>query len=188
MDKNPLIRTTRQLVLGLSVCVTLVLLTVSCKTQTDYSPGTSTPLAEFTKNSVSVSIQLERDMAGNFFLAATFSPIDGYHLYSKDIPREGVDGIGRPTLLEVAPNSKIQSAGDLIENLAAQTSQSGPNDLLIYPAGPVTMKLPILLPDGEGLIDENISITYMTCSGSICKPPVENEIINIKIPGNKFVP
>jgi hypothetical protein len=190
MDKKNPFPITRRLAFDLLVFATLVLFTVSCNTHPDYSPGTSVSLADFSKNSVTVSVQLERDTAGNFYLAATYTPIDGYHLYSKDIPRKGVDGVGRPTLLELTSDSKLQATGGLIENPATQSESLRPHDLLIYPAGPVTLKLPVLLPDSKKLMDDSISISYMACSSStgICKPPVEGEIIKIKIPGNKYVP
>jgi hypothetical protein len=188
MDKKLSVSITRQLVPGLLVIAAMLLFTVSCNIQPDYSPGTSSPLADFSKNSVSVLIQLERDGNGNFFLAATFTPVDGYHLYSKDIPRKGVSGVGRPTLLELTYDSKLHTTGELFENVTAQTPQSGPEDLLIYPAGPVTLKLPVLLPDSKDLMKDSVSITYMACSSSICKPPVEDQIIKIYIPGNKYVP
>jgi hypothetical protein len=187
MDRNPFFQATRQLIIGLLVLTTLALLISSCNTQPDFSPGTSTLLAGFSKNGVSVTIHLERDTTGNFFLAATFTPIEGYHLYSKDIPRKGIEGVGRPTLLELTSDSKLQANGNLLESVAAQTLPSKPQDTRIYPAGPVTLKLPVLLPDSEELIDDNVSITYMACS-SICKAPVQGEIIKIKIPGNKYVP
>jgi hypothetical protein len=57
-------------------------------------------LASFTENYVDVSIYLERNSAGNYFLSGTFRPPTGYHLYSKDIPLTGVNGLGRPTLIE----------------------------------------------------------------------------------------
>jgi uncharacterized lipoprotein YajG len=49
-------------------------------------------LAAFNQNYVSVDINLQQDSSQMIFLSATFTPDKGYHLYSKDIPREGVYG------------------------------------------------------------------------------------------------
>ena len=102
-------------------------------------------LETFTKNSVSVSIYLSRSQDGQNALIATFVPQEGLHLYSKDIPRSGVDGLGRPTLLELTQNSKMKATGALIESVPAQVPDFEPRDLLVYPAGSVTLTLPITL-------------------------------------------
>src|SRR5438552_3527953 len=59
-------------------------------------------LAEFTENGVAVEITLSQDKPGHRSLTAVFTPTDkDFHLYSKDLPRNGIQGVGRPTLLEV---------------------------------------------------------------------------------------
>ena len=76
----------------------LIVSTVSCKPKADLAPGHSLPLAAFTENSVEVSIRLTRTMEGYFLLEATFTPPPDSHLYGKDIPRAGVDGLGQESL------------------------------------------------------------------------------------------
>jgi hypothetical protein len=57
-------------------------------------------LANSIENSVQVSILMSRDEKNQLTLSAVFTPQNpGLHLYSKDIPKNGVDGLGRPTLL-----------------------------------------------------------------------------------------
>src|ERR671912_688386 len=68
-------------------------------------------LASFTENYVEVSIVLEQNTSGNYLLSATFTPPEGYHLYSKDIPITGIDGLGRPTRLALTSNSLMRSVG-----------------------------------------------------------------------------
>ena len=140
-------------------------------------------LASFTENYVSVSISLERDPVGGAFLSATFTPPDGHHLYSKDIPASGLDGLGRPTLLELAAESRMTSLGQLTESVQAQEPDFEPRELLVYPEGPVTLRLPVELPPGEDWVAEEIKVTYMACSAYQCKPPVEGKIVQIRIPG-----
>ncbi len=140
-------------------------------------------LETFTKNSVTVSIYLGETPNGMDAIVASFAPPEGTHLYSKDIPRGGVDGLGRPTLLELTQASQMKSAGELIESTPAQVPDFEPKNLLVYPAGNVTLTLPITLPAGTDWVDDEVSITFMACSDSGCKPPVENQIISVHIPG-----
>jgi hypothetical protein len=149
------------------------------------APAVSEPiaLAAFTQNYVDVSISLERDPAGNAFLSATFTPLEGYHLYSKDISIHGVGGLGRPTLLELTADSQMTALGALLESAPAQEPDFEPKELLVYPAGPVTLRLPVELPSGNHWIEDEIKVTYMTCSAYQCKPPVEGKIVLVHIPG-----
>ncbi len=139
-------------------------------------------LETFTKNSVTVSIYLSRTQDGQDALVASFAPPEDAHLYSKDIPRNGVDGLGRPTLLELTQNSQMESAGGLLESSPAQIPEFEPKELLVYPVGMVTLTLPVTLPISEGWVDDEISVTFMACSDRGCKPPVENEVITVHIP------
>ena len=146
-------------------------------------PSESISLASFTENYVDVSLYLKHDPAGNTFLSGTFTPPDGYHLYSKDIPITGVNGLGRPTLLELAEESEIKSLGKLTETVEAHEPDFDPKELLVYPAGAVSLSLPIKLPPGNHWIDDELKITYMACSASQCKPPVVGKIVPVRIPG-----
>ncbi len=139
-------------------------------------------LETFTKNSVTVSIYLETMQDGQDALVAHFEPPEDAHLYSKDIPRNGVEGLGRPTLLELTPNSQMQAAGGLFESSPAQIPEFEPKELLIYPVGVVTLTLPVTLPAGSNWVEDEISITFMACTDRGCKPPVENEVITVRIP------
>ncbi|HEX2993306.1 MAG TPA: hypothetical protein VHP14_00690 [Anaerolineales bacterium] len=143
-------------------------------------------LASFTENFVTVSIALERDVNGAAILAATFTPEKGHHLYSKDIPIDGLMGLGRPTLLELTEESQMTALGDLVESVPAQEPDFDPKELLVYPTGPVSLKLPVQLPLGSDWIDDEVRITYMACTAYQCKPPVEGRIVLVHIPGEKM--
>ena len=153
--------------------------TVSC------APAQHEPvaLASFTENYVAVSVALERGSDGGAVLSATFTPSEGHHLYSKDIPVNGLEGLGRPTLLELTEESQMTALGQLIESTPAQAPDFEPKELLVYPSGPVTLRLPIELPPGNGWIEDEVKITYMACSAYQCKPPVEGKIVPVRIPG-----
>ena len=139
-------------------------------------------LETFTKNSVSVSIYLSTTQDGQEALIASFVPQAGLHLYSKDIPRGGVEGLGRPTLLELTQNSQMKAVGTLLESVPAQVPDFEPKDLLVYPAGSVTLTLPITLQSNAGQPNDEVSVTYMACSDVGCKAPVVGQVIILYIP------
>jgi hypothetical protein len=157
----------------------------SCRPAFVLEPGKTIQLATSTENYVDVTIALERGNNDQFFLSATFTPLNpSLHLYSKEIPRKGVEGLGRPALLELVQGSSIKASGELIESISSQLPLSGPQELLIYPAGAITLSLPILLPEGKGWFSEHVIVTYMACNDEGCRPPVEGKTIAIQIPGN----
>jgi hypothetical protein len=139
-------------------------------------------LAAFSQNDVSVAIVLQQDGSGNVFLAATFTPLNGDHLYSKDIPRQGVEGEGRPTLLELTPQSGLRAMAGLTANVDDEVPSTGPEGLKVYPPGPVTLRLPVSLPAGRGWYDDQVSVTYMACSQTTCKAPVIGKIVRVHLP------
>jgi hypothetical protein len=158
----------------------LFILLAACDSHLSLKPGTPLPLAISTENGVTVKISLVQDSTGQVFLAATFTPLQpGYHLYSKDL---ALAGEGRPTLLELPPDSRIKSVGDVIESESSEVSSMGSDALLVYPAGPVTLSLPIKLPQGRGWVQEQVSITYEACSDMTCLPPVMGKLIPTHIP------
>lgn len=170
---------------GYSAKVTVTFLILLMYFSTACTPA-PTKLAEFTENDVHVSIQLETTKTGGYILSATFTPPEGFHLYSKDIPRGGVDGLGRPTLLELPAEAKMQAAGELTESLAAETPGFEPKELLIYPAGAVTLSLPVTLPTGGDVsIEDMVSVTFMACRPTGCRPPVVGKIIHVRIQPSK---
>jgi hypothetical protein len=146
---------------------------------------TPLPLAAFTENYVTVNISFEMDVSGQAWLSAAFVPTEPqYYLYSKDLPRKGVNGMGRPTLLELVPGSRLRAMGPLSESVPVEQGK-GPAGLLHYPPGPVVLRLPVGVPEGKGWFDDQVSVTYMACNGRICRLPLEGKWIPIRVPGNK---
>lgn len=157
---------------------------ISCQPAPILEPGQTLALATSAENKVEVTIALTRDESGQFILSATYTPqLLNMHLYSREIPRNGVEGVGRPTLLELAEGSDLKANGELIESVTASQPPLDPGELLVYPAGPVTLSLPVLLPEGNNWIDDEVIITYMACDERGCRAPVEQKTIAIKIPG-----
>lgn len=166
-----------QVTVTLQVTVTFLLLALFTASCAPSAPE----LAHFTENDVEVSIWLEKTGEG-YILSATFTPPKGFHLYSKDILRSGMDGLGRPTLLELPENAEIRASGQLMESVPAEIPPFEPKDLLVYPAGPVTLSLPVTLPETKGAFEDTIIVTYMACSNTGCKPPVVGKLVTIKVP------
>ena len=141
------------------------------------------PLATFTENDVAVSIFLDSGANGQYLLSATFTPPEGNHMYSKDIPITGVNGLGRPTLIELTANSQMKIVGELVESVPAEIPNFEPQELLVYPPGAVTLSLPVKLPAGNDWVEDVVKITYMSCSDTGCKPPVVGKLVSIRVPG-----
>lgn len=166
------------------ILVLLLFGAVSCRPVPLLELGQTLELATATENKVDVTINLTRDESGQFVLSATFTPQAlNMHLYSKEIPRDGVDGLGRPTLLELAEGSALKANGKLTDSVLSSQAPLDPNGLLLYPAGPVTLSLPVLLPEGKNWVNDEVIVTYMACDDKGCRAPVQQKPIAIKIPG-----
>lgn len=160
----------------------ITFLIAACMQRATVPNPSSIPLTSFIENGVTVDIHLGINDETGSVLSATFTPPDGYHLYSKDIPREGINGLGRPTLLELPSDSQLQVQGWLLESVEAQVPDFEPRELLVYPAGSVTLSVEVKMPPGSDAFDEFVIVTYMACSDQLCKPPVVGKIVSIRIP------
>jgi hypothetical protein len=117
-------------------------------------------------------------------VVAVFHPLDaGFHVYGPELPRDGIDGAGRPTLLELSEASAWSSTGPLVAE-PPRTLQSLPSfdqPFPVFPDGPATLRLPVELdasaPPGTDLV---VSLTYMACSSSgLCLAPVIGREISV---------
>jgi hypothetical protein len=147
----------------------------------------SRQLANFSQYDVTVSLVLEQNADG-YFLVGTFTPADpDAHFYSKDLPPGGIDGIGRPTRLDLDATSLMVPRGALSESAAPETLSVNPDlpVLPVYPVGPVTLRLPVTLPPGDGeMVKDRVIISYMACTPKTCYRPVVGKIIEVEIPTN----
>lgn len=117
-------------------------------------------------------------------VVAVFHPLDaGFHVYGPELPRDGIHGAGRPTLLELPPASAWSPTGPLAAE-PPRTLQSLPSfdqPFPVFPDGPATLRLPVELdasaPPGTELV---VSVTYMACSSSgLCLAPVIGRQIRV---------
>lgn len=132
-------------------------------------PGT----ARFVANGVEVTIA-----ASATAVRATFRPLrPGFHLYSIDLPRNGIDGLGIPTRLEV--RSGLTATGPLSADKPVRLLQlQGLNVRLpVYPDGPVTVTLPVKRTSGTA----EIAITYGACSAGTCLAPVIGKVVPVAL-------
>lgn len=165
------------------IAVALAMGLASCQMRNSPRSPQTRELGSATENGVRVVVRLAESANDHFALSATFIPLESdLHLYSKDIPRNGANGLGRPTLLELSKDTKITVLGGLTESVQAQVPDLEPKDLLVYPPGEVTLSLPIGLPPGACWLDENVSVTYAACSDKGCKPPVIGKKIAVRLP------
>ncbi len=144
------------------------------------SATSSSTLATFTENGVTVEIVAELKSSGQGWLSGTFTPLeDGFHLYSNDLPRNGLNGQGRPTLLDIISLGNIKVTGTLVANQQTILWAQG---LLVYPDGSVTLSWPIEWAGNNTSAPTELSITYMACTKEICLKPVADKKVLVEIP------
>lgn len=174
---------TRKIHLLLLLALMLLPALTACQPASAIARGETLQLATATENYVEVSIGLRRGENDTYTLTATFTPLEaGLHLYSKDIPVTGVDGLGRPTLLTLPADSALTQVAETLESQSSQDPFEGPSELRVYPEGPITLSIPVLLPDGQDWLDQQVLVTYMACNERGCRAPVEGKVIDIRIP------
>jgi hypothetical protein len=127
-------------------------------------------LAGFSESDVQVDLSLEQNLTAPCVLAARYTPLEEhFHLYSKDLPPDGVNGAGRPTRLDII--SGLVATGELTADATTIDfkTQGIPEVLPVYPDGPVTLRLPVRAA-GDG--SARVKMSYMACSALMCLPPV----------------
>jgi len=150
-------------------------------------PAESRPPAELSgrldDSGVTVVAVLIAEPDGHQAVQATFTPQKpGYHLYSKDLPPGGVDGLGVPTTVLVGGG--LRAVGSPTANAPVRTLQIAELgvDLPVYPDGPVTITMPVRRAEsGPG----EVIVTYAACSPSTCLAPVRNRVIALSPNGTR---
>lgn len=151
----------------------------------DAPPQTPVPqthaLASFTENDVTVEIAYQEDAPGEGWLEGTFTPTrEGFHMYGMDLPKGGIQGVGRPTLMERVTKDGVKSLGTLTVNqpTIGQYTHALGFSVPVYPEGPVTLRVRMAAAD----LPNELAITYMTCSQSTCLAPVMEKRVAITPP------
>ena len=121
----------------------------------------------FSDSGVSVAMHLSGDGSK---LLTTFTPQrPGFHLYSVGLPADGIEGLGRPTRVEVA--GALRSRGRLTAESPVRMLPMPGTDVTfpVYPDGPVTTELPVAV-DAHGAA--KVLVSYAACSPQECLMPV----------------
>jgi hypothetical protein len=149
--------------IGLVGTASVVVAVVLASRQTT---GQILPLSSFSEAGVQVNLVLDQQSCT---LNAQYTPErEKFHVYSKDLPPNGVNGLGRPTRLDVI--SGLQSRGELTANATTSDIKTeGLDEILpVYPDGPVTLSLPVKVTDRNRA---QVKVSYMACSLTGCLPP-----------------
>jgi hypothetical protein len=143
-------------------------------------------LTRFAEHDVAVEIAFERSRSGKTWLVGTYTPSRAtFHLYGKDLPKSGIHGVARPTLLELVSSASIRRAGPLVADqptIDLQVASLG-ESFPVYPEGAVTLRLPVTLT-AKHSATAVLSVTYMACSDRTCLAPVIDKRIAVTIPAS----
>lgn len=172
------------IVVGMSALLIVALGAFAIQGEAVTAPQTSVPqtraLASFNENEVDVALAFEEDAAGQGWLVGTFTPTrEGFHLYSLDLPKGGIQGLGRPTLIEQVTSEGVKPLGALVANQAVigQYTHAIGQTLPVYPDGPVTLRVQV-----NGSLPRQVAITYMACNQYICLAPVTEKRVELGLP------
>lgn len=140
---------------------------------------TSKPVAaRFVANGVEVTIAVCPAA-----VRATYRPLrPGFHLYSVDLPPNGIEGLGIPTRLEVRNGMAATGPLSADKPVRLLRLQALNVQLPVYPDGPVTVTLPVRRTSGAA----EIAITYGACSASTCLAPVIGKVVPVPLGGTAF--
>lgn len=156
--------------------ITFLIVSGGSKTFYHHSP---LRLLSFTKNQVKVVVLGQIISPEHLQLTAILTPQPNFHLYGADLPRDGIQGIGRPTRFDLStplnedvwliPGIRIQPEG------TTKYIQELHGPIAVFPAGPVSLSRVVRVnPDklpGRLLV----KFTYMSCHDTVgCTSPVRD--------------
>ncbi|MGT2526616.1 hypothetical protein ACU4GG_04945 [Streptomyces nojiriensis] len=153
---------------------------VACGGQPTKAGAAAAPTTRFTENGVTVTLTVSDWHAPHGTLTAVFTPEGkGFHLYSTDLPAAGIEGVGRPTAVDV--NGVLRADGKLTASADVRTiSVPGVEaPVPVYPDGPLTTTLPIRA-DGNG--EATVLLGYASCSSKEgCTIPVSDRPVRLSV-------
>ena len=132
-----------------------------------------------TKNGVTVALSIEAHGTEGV-LVGVFTPDPAFakplHLYAIDLPPGGA---GIATKLALPAGSPLVASGPL----AADQTTHIVAELPVYPPGPVTIRLPVHLPLGDGSpIAVPVLVSYLACTPDSCLVPVLKAPVTVTVP------
>lgn len=148
-------------------------------------------LGSYAKHDVEVNVFLEKASDEQIYLTAEYIPLrPEFHLYSIDLPPNGINGAGRPTKLEIGSGSdlKVTEALFVDKPVLFLDIEGFDEPFPIYPDGPVTLRRPIEAENWTSITELDVSLTYMACSSQgRCLPPVVDEKLSFKIDSSSWL-
>ena len=135
----------------------------------------------FEKNSVSVAITVERSgSSSEATLVGVFTPnpkhAEPLHLYGLTLP---AGGPGIPTRMALPADAPLQATGPL----TADQPTHDLSGLPVFPEGPVTLRLPVRLPSGDGApMTVTVLVDYLACTRDACLIPVLRGKVSLVVP------
>uniref|UniRef100_A0AAU2K0S5 Thiol:disulfide interchange protein DsbD N-terminal domain-containing protein n=1 Tax=Streptomyces sp. NBC_00049 TaxID=2903617 RepID=A0AAU2K0S5_9ACTN len=186
MNVHPHVRHSRKTRIAVALLSTAAL--AACGGQPAESAA-APPTTSFTENGVTVTLSVSDWHAAKGTLTATFTPEEkGFHLYSTDLPPTGIEGVGRPTAVDVG--GVLKTDGKLTAGAEVRTISVPGVDapVPVYPDGPVTTTLPVRA-DGNG--DATVLLGYASCSTEEgCTIPVSDRPVRLRVTedGPTFAP
>ncbi|MFD6885603.1 hypothetical protein [Streptomyces sp. NPDC059957] len=152
----------------------------------------SAPTTSFTENGVTVTLSVSDWQPPRATLTAVFTPEEkGFHLYSTELPATGIEGVGRPTSMDVTgvlrADGKLKAAADVRTISVPGVDAPVP----VYPDGPVTTTLAVRLEgkgkgkgngDGNAGGDATVLLGYASCSSEEgCTIPVSDRPVHLHV-------
>ncbi len=126
-------------------------------------------LADCTNGEVHVTILLETDRKARPYLAARLTPNSGFYISSKNLP-EGF--MGCPTCFTLVTNTMVRAWGPVFEDTPAQEALEEPDCMTsYYPAGTVTLRLPVEFIRADSDISAQVKLNYSACNNEVCTMP-----------------
>ena len=142
-------------------------------------------LATLPADNSGVGLRFELDLV-NFSLLTHFIPDskpEALYLYDSALPIDGINGVGRPTLVEVDPDSELVTSGTFSVSVEPLPDETG---LRPYPKGPVVITLPLYKGPkpfrGEGESAIPVLVTYQACADQSCRKPVSRKPVMVPVP------
>lgn len=133
-----------------------------------------------TKNGVNVVVTVERGAGAAATLVGVFTPDPKHaqplHLYGLVLP---AGGAGIPTRLALPADSPLVATGPLVADQQTHDLQG----LAVFPEGPVTLRLPVRLPAGDGApLTVTVLVDYLACTHDACLIPVVRGKLSLVVP------
>ncbi|MFD7628259.1 hypothetical protein ACFV7Q_19840 [Streptomyces sp. NPDC059851] len=144
------------------------------------SASTSASTTSFSEKGVTVTLSVTDWQASKGTLTAVFTPEEkGFHLYSTDLPADGIEGVGRPTAVSVTGVLKAEGGLTAAAKVRSISVPGVGAPVPVYPDGPVTTTLPVRA-DGNG--EATVLLGYASCSERDgCTIPVSDRPVRLRI-------